>query len=491
MTAAHDHDVVVVGAGLGGLACGVAAAKAGLSVLVLEAHDRVGGYASNFTRGPYRFEASLHLLDGVEPGGSNAVVWDALGLRERVPVVRPPLLRREIWPEHRFDVPQGREPWLALMARAFPHVADGFVALFDLAEAVHGAWLEDRDARIAGGTLSHLPGAMLPLLDRTARDVVVEQIGDDRAVAVATALACYLGLGPDELAAVPFLSMFASYHRHGGTFPVGGGQAVSDGLADALRAAGGEIRTHAPVVAIHTERGTVRGVTVGGNNGGRIDAEHVVCNVSPIRVYGELLDDARMAARFRRRLASLPLGTSVVKLWLGLTHDLADRSLAYELFVRGHYEHTFRAASLDDIGAVLPHRVDPGCCPEGHGILSMSIGVEADPAQTPREAGEALADAMIERVEATVPGLEGLRDCIAVRSVAVPSTFHAFTGNPGGTIHGFRPVPRQSGPRRFPLRAPLNGLFHVGGWTYGGSGYLPSMTSGLVVGRTIAAGVHA
>ena len=64
------YDVIVVGAGGGGLGAAARLALAGKSVLVLEQHDKVGGYMTAFYRDDYRFEVSLHAMDGLDPGGS-------------------------------------------------------------------------------------------------------------------------------------------------------------------------------------------------------------------------------------------------------------------------------------------------------------------------------------------------------------------------------------------------------------------------------------
>ncbi len=58
---ALDYDAVVIGSGLGGLSCAAAFARQGFKPLVVEQHDKVGGFATAFSRpGGFTFEVSLH-----------------------------------------------------------------------------------------------------------------------------------------------------------------------------------------------------------------------------------------------------------------------------------------------------------------------------------------------------------------------------------------------------------------------------------------------
>src|SRR3981081_1027142 len=56
----QSYDVVVVGAGVGGLLCANLLARSGLQVLLVEQHYMVGGYCSTFKRKGFIFDAATH-----------------------------------------------------------------------------------------------------------------------------------------------------------------------------------------------------------------------------------------------------------------------------------------------------------------------------------------------------------------------------------------------------------------------------------------------
>src|SRR2546427_5127715 len=54
------YDVIVIGAGIGGLVCANLLVREGLDVLLTEQHYMVGGYCSTFRRKGYTFDAATH-----------------------------------------------------------------------------------------------------------------------------------------------------------------------------------------------------------------------------------------------------------------------------------------------------------------------------------------------------------------------------------------------------------------------------------------------
>lgn len=61
-----QYDAIIIGSGLAGLSSGAKLARAGKKVLLIEQHHLVGGCATQFKRKEYRFEVSLHELNGLD-----------------------------------------------------------------------------------------------------------------------------------------------------------------------------------------------------------------------------------------------------------------------------------------------------------------------------------------------------------------------------------------------------------------------------------------
>jgi len=87
---AGEYDVIVIGSGMGGLACGAISAKYGDKALVLESHIKCGGSAHTFSRmhkgGKYSFEVGPSIFEGLDRPSLNPLrmIFDMLG--EEMPV---------------------------------------------------------------------------------------------------------------------------------------------------------------------------------------------------------------------------------------------------------------------------------------------------------------------------------------------------------------------------------------------------------------------
>lgn len=65
---ANKYNVIIIGAGMGGLSAGAFLAREGERVLILEKHNKPGGYLTSFTSRGYTFDSAIFHLTEMRPG---------------------------------------------------------------------------------------------------------------------------------------------------------------------------------------------------------------------------------------------------------------------------------------------------------------------------------------------------------------------------------------------------------------------------------------
>jgi prolycopene isomerase len=83
----NNYDIIVIGAGCGGLTAAICAAKEGKNVLLLERGNTAGGFVNSFVRGRFEFDISTNQLCGLskEAGlGELRRLFDHINITEKI-----------------------------------------------------------------------------------------------------------------------------------------------------------------------------------------------------------------------------------------------------------------------------------------------------------------------------------------------------------------------------------------------------------------------
>lgn len=227
-------DVIVVGAGLGGLSAAAELSRGGLRVLVLEATAHVGG------------RCGTRVVEGLR----FAVGANTFGIRTRRELARHEAPRpffaapfRIVYRGQHVRFPLDRSSLAALGALGFPMPVV-------LGTIVKIAWGIRRD----------------PPAAETYRGIIRRLLGGRDGAELLEVEAWYLGAHPDALPASclkTFLGLRYGFHRP--VYPIGGAHRVPEALVEVIRRAGGEVRTGQPVQAIRIEHGAATGVRCAGD----------------------------------------------------------------------------------------------------------------------------------------------------------------------------------------------------------------------------------
>lgn len=514
---APAYDVVVIGAGMGGLVAAALLASAGRRVLVLDRHYVAGGNATVFRRRRWEFDVGVHYLGECQPGGLIPRILDACGVAD---VRFRPLdadLEQISFPDFEFAIPRDAATFRSRLLECFPAEARGIARYFAFLTQVGRLQAAQVDssrwrqlAAVARSPLA-LRWAARPLgefLDTCTRN--------PRLRAVLTAQHGTYAVAPSRVCAALHAGLQNHYLASGGWYPEGGGQVMADRLADAVEAAGGHIRLRATVSRVRVEGGSVRGVVVDGRHQGTVEvrAPVVVSDADLKRTVLELVGPEHFPEPFVARVRRFEMALPLFVVYCGL--DIPPRALPYGnanrwLFSGYDFDAEYARVARGDLSALpflyvatasLKDPDNPRIAPPGHTNLQVMTIVPADPgfwgttAEAVRDGSyvrsaayrrvkEELTARILERAEAVVPGL---RAHLVFHEAATPLTHTRFTASSDGTSYGIAATPAQFLRRRPGARTPVRGLFLAGASTRSGHGIAGAMVSGVQAADRVLGG---
>ena len=468
-------DVVVIGAGIGGLACGAYLAKQGKTVKVLEQHYVPGGCCTSFARKGFTFDAGvLHLTGGAESGAFQRVM-SALDMGEEIEFREQ--FQRFVFPDISLDSTRDSSALPSKLTEFFPAESRGIAELFSTVERIYD------DVR----QLPQLSPLLSRYRDKSFQDLLDEYLQDPRLKAL-TSANWHLWHPNWRNSAIDYAALLVTEQRHGYYYPVGGIQKVPDTLVSMMKRHGGEIEYRVLVDRIVTEDGAAIGVETA--KGKRIGARHVVSNVSARATFLNMLRDADVPRDYLDALRQHEISLSAFYVYLGVDIDPRDSGLdAPETIVYEMYDNAEEWRRLLDgeaavpcFGIAVPTFLDPGLAPPGcHVVIIMTMAPYHLRNRSWREEKGRMADALIKKAERLIPTLS---THVVVRDAATPLTYERYTSNTMGAAMGWAFSPGMF-LRRLDQRTPIRNLYLAGHWTTPGGGVPAVAISGLRVARTI------
>jgi phytoene dehydrogenase-like protein len=479
-----DCDVVVIGAGIGGLTAAAALGKAGLRVCVLERDKRPGGYLAGFGRSGFRFDTSIHWLNQCGPGGLVRRVFDSFG--SGAPET-PPLLRIRRYKSASFDylLTDNPDDLRDEFIRDFPEDEKGIRKFFEVARAI---------------------GEKIDKVGRNCRTPETMGLFEKARI-----------LGPDAISGLGILRHSRSTEKHLSKYfksaalrnvfcseenmlsclvpigwaymgdyqqpPEGGSQAFPAWLCKRIAEFGGTIAYRSGVSKIGLDNNGLA-CTVETEGGETVACEHIVAACDLHTLYQRLLPEGLIPARSLERIEQADVYDSSVTLSIGLDVSPAALGFGDELLAItrdgiAREEHVGADPEKVALSVLAPSLRDPTLAPAGKGTLTIYAAARIEHGDfwktgPNRERGEAYrkykkdyADVLIAHVERAL-GIN-LREHIEVCEVATPVTHERYTGNRGGSIMGARATGKNIRRRVAHYRTPVKNIVLGGHWAeYGG-----------------------
>lgn len=491
-----DVDVVVIGSGAGGLNAALGCALAGKSVLVVEQHDRPGGWCHSFPLGGFEFSPGVHYIGDLDNGGLSQQLFEGLGVAKHLTFLE---LNRDgydhvmLGDELRVDLPKGLPALRRRLKETFPHEANGIDSYHDVLAALRselaGALSPPRHKRVLGSRrmakAAHALGFPFraPTLTRWGArplaSLLAAHITDPKLRAVLSIQCGNYGLPPSQTPCALHATVTGHYFD-GGFYPKGGAMTLPRAYLRELKAHGGSIQLATEVSQILVENNRAMGVRLG--DGTEVRANTVISNADPHLTYTKLLDVNTLPSKLRKKLGKTRYSLSNLSLFAAVDLDLEAMG-----FDSGNYwfnkdadvEGTYQRKLAGDLDAVDGLFVTITTLKDRSKLKGHTHTVEVfnitstEPFKRfhgtygKRSAEyEALKQQLMERtVAATNRVIPGFSDHLVFSEFGTPATNRHYVRSTDGNMYGTAKTLRQVGPFAYPVRSPVDGLFLCGSST--------------------------
>ena len=490
------YDVIIIGAGIGGLTAGALLSRAGLSVCVLEKEPHVGGYLAGFRRKHFVFDTAIHWLNQCGPKGTLARLFDAIGSDHPQPPEQQRIRRykgehfdylltnnpNEMRDQLIRDFPKERKgiERLFLKARQIGRSFEHYNRIFRTEETMTFLQKLRNKMRLLEFALPFIPWlsfsgekGLKKGLNRFFKDPRLHKIfsGEQEI------LGCLIPIG-------------WSYSHDFQSPPKGGSQVIPQWLEHVIGYYQNPVAVQCEVKEIFVDQGQVNGLVFERRGiSHRLDSKYIIAACDIETLYEKMLPADAVPARLKNKLKKADLYSSSITVSLAL--DCPAESLGFneELIHLVDENQPFDCQSGGDpqkseISIIAPSQRDKSLAPLHQGTLTLYMPAFMDyqnqwetklDAFGKRVRGEAyqqlkkrVADILISRVEEKLA--PGLRSHIIFYEVATPVTHWRYTGNKNGTMMGARPGRENMKNKVSHYRTPVKNLIIGGHWAELGGG---------------------
>lgn len=487
------YDIIIIGAGIAGLAAGCYGRMNGYRTRIFESHGLPGGLCTSWQRGGFTFDGCIHWLIGSGPNNSLYQIWQELGAVQGRPMVNHEEYLRVEGADGKAlilytDVDRLEEHMQQLspadhrMIREFTRAIRRFSRLSVPPRPTFrqslSAFLSIIPITITYTRLGKL--SIRQYAQRFQDPFLREAFGSIL-----------------ELPDFPILGLTAALgymHVQCAGYPAGGSLEFAKAIEKRYLSLGGEISYHSRVEEIITVQsiGESQACGIRLADGSIHYADTIISAADGRTTIFDLLHGRYADPKIRKFYNELPLFPSLVRISLGVNRELSAEP--HHIYYQSK-PPILVAGELREYISIEHYAFDPALAPAGKSVIIVAFKTNYSYWQQLKRNGDldyenakkGLAEQVISILDSRFPGI---REEVEVIDVATPLTYERYTGNWQGAIESWNMTPEtlkivMSGGLSKTLSG-LKNFFMIGQWIQPGGGLSPAAVSARDVIRTIA-----
>ncbi len=495
-----DYDVVVIGAGLGGLTAGAILSNRGKKVLVLEQSGQIGGCCSTYEVNGYKYDIGASVVEMI-PIIEKTFAEFGTSFMKEVDLIQCDPIYSVIFPDNtRLTIPMSVEGAADEIGKISPEDKKNFL---EYAKKFEG-FIEGRGLDFFSMPMNTL-GDMLkafkqiPAMSKygsffamTYNDVLNKYFKNPKIKQSMAYQSFYCGHSPEQ--AVGLFAIIPYMEHKGIYYPRGGMIKIPEALQRLGEKSGLQVRVNAPVAKVLVDQNRkAYGVQL--KDGQKITAEIVISNINARKLYLDMVGEEHLSGIVKRGIKSYNLSKSTPYICLGVDYDppldahhtLVTRDVEeINSFWWNKYRKGYLPTPQEQFGLICcPTKTDPSIAPKGHHIVALDFqGPSKLAGQTwddvKEEFSESLVDYLSERI------IPGLKDHVQNMTVSTPLDFERRLQNPGGAFYCFQQdLSAQTVFRPASKSKSIKNLYLTGASTHPGGGVPTVMASGVIAANQI------
>lgn len=463
----QQYDILIIGAGLGGLTVGNILVYQGYNVLIIDKNHQPGGCVVNFQRKDYRFDTAIHFINGCGSGGMvNTILksFDAENAIEWLPIGN---LIHWVDPGNGYEArpPVLLPDFIEFLCKEFPHEAKNVRKFYtDYRDIIAMLWgLISPSWKVKGQTLKNTFPVFVKFMGsitKSVDEVVSNYFSDPALIEFLTLFVAPFGNVREKESFFVWYMSDVSYKSEGAWYPKGGAGEFTSRLAQHYIKLGGKLLLNHEVTQVLIEKKEFKGLICKDRKGNthEFHATHLV-NASDLnRFVTRLVPNDTFSSRWIQKINKHDTQHSLVSVYLGLDIDVKDYGISdYELWhlnnewrTPAHYRKIFEELDYSqlpmEVVTFYNNGPDKTCCPQGKSVISILSPTHIESWNALLEDGKKgpkylamkkkVGEMFISRLTELLK-IPDLANHVEVIEVATPITLHRYNYAHRGTPIGY------------------------------------------------------